>query len=193
MKRLRVREVPWLACWGQNSEEISEWGCKPCSPLCRCVWLGVFFPTKQVIHLCHTIPAHHPPCLLPPLSLQHGPWRQTREPLCRIMRDSACLCTEGFYPGGLCFFPSGAEIVFAEKLERHINSSSTCQQPPSFKLWCNILLPWDDSRIQGAKVLNLEDLPSHDSEDSLSRIIFILLPGSPSLTPLHTPTHYSHL
>lgn len=40
------------------------------------------------------------------------------------------LCAQSFYRGG-CFLLSGAEIVFVEELESHINSSGTCQQPPS--------------------------------------------------------------
>lgn len=51
----------------------------------------------------------------------------------RMTTDQLCTsaCSELPLHGRLCFLPSGAQIVFVEDLESHINSLGTRQQPPS--------------------------------------------------------------
>lgn len=147
------------------------------------------FPQNRLSSVSPSSSSSFPPASF---SLQHGPPRQTREPLCGIMRDYACLCTQSFYPGGLYFLPSGAASVFAEELGSHINSSGTCQQPPSSSDVTYILLPWDDSGIQGTRGLHLQDLRSHDSEASVQNFHpapeLTLTPPSASSGPLFPST-----
>lgn len=94
--------------------------------VCDCVCV---LSHKTGRYLCHPPPHPPPPSLLPPLP-PAGPPRQARS-LCVGLGETVPVYVLGAAPGGLCLLPSGAEIIFVEERGSHINSSGTCQQPPS--------------------------------------------------------------
>ena len=96
----------------------------PFTNMCDHASVCVLF-RKTGKHLCSRPP---PSCCPSSVGIQ-----ARKEASQRIVVDQPCTstCSELQLHGGLCFLPSGAEIVFMEDLGSRINSSGTCQQPPS--------------------------------------------------------------